>query len=82
MKRSLIPVALGLLVGFGAAPASAGFFLEGLKPFTQEPRCPDPYAMDKQDCAIPDTAYPTPTPDKGQPKPDVRTTTRDGLDRK
>ncbi len=82
MKRSLTPLALGLLLGLGAVPASAGFFLEGLKPFTQEPRCPDPYAMDKQDCAVPDTAYPTPPAAEPQAETDVRTTTRDGLERK
>jgi hypothetical protein len=82
MKRFITPLALSLLVGLVAAPASAGFFLEGLKPFTEEPRCPDPYAMDKEGCTPPDTAYPAPPKDKTAPKPDVRTMTRDGMDQK
>ena len=65
-----------------AAPASAGFFLEGLKAFTKEPRCPDPYAMDKTGCTPPDTAYPAPPKADAAPRPDVRTTTRDGAPRK
>jgi len=82
MKRFIAPLALTLLVGLVAAPASAGFFLEGLKPFTEEPRCPDPYAVDKEGCTPPDTAYPAPLTEQTAPKPDVRTTTRDGLVRK
>jgi hypothetical protein len=75
-------LAMGLALGLGAAPASAGFFLEGLKPFTQDPRCPDPHAMDKTGCVAPDTAYPTPQKGETAPRPDVRTTTRDGGPRK
>lgn len=84
MSRHLILLALGATVGLGAAPASAGFFLEGLKAFTEVPRCPDPYAMDKTGCTPPDTAYPAPpkADAAAAPRPDVRTTTRDGAPRK
>ena len=85
MSRHLILLALGATLGLAPAPALAGFFLEGLKAFTEVPRCPDPYAMDKEGCAPPDTAYPTPPksePGAPAPRPDVRTTTRDGAPRK
>lgn len=82
MSRHLILLALGATVGLGVVPASAGFFLEGLKPYTEAPRCPDPYAMDKTGCAAPDTAYPAPPKAGAAPRPDVRTTTRDGTPRK
>lgn len=82
MSKNLTLLALSLAVGFGAAPASAGFFLEGLKPFTQEPKCPDPYATDKAGCEEPDTAYPAPAEGKVSPGPDVRTVTRDGAPQK
>ena len=82
MKSPLTLLALSLTVGLGAAPASAGFFLEGLKPFTQEPKCPDPYAMNKTGCEAPDTAYPAPAEGKVSPESDARTTTREGAPQK
>lgn len=77
MTRSLMFLALSLAVVTTAAPASAAFFLEGLKPFTQKPACQDPYATDKRGCAKPDLTYPVPgKTDRGeagmkpaQPKP-------------
>ncbi len=78
MRHKLIATVMALTVTLGAAPASAGFFLEGLKPFTQEPKCPDPYAMDKEGCLVPDAAYPVPSDAVKAPRPDVRTTTRSG----
>jgi len=78
MKRHLILLSLSLSVGLISAPASAGFFLEGLKPFTQEPRCPDPYAKDKSGCEKPEMT----APEAPAPKPDVRSTTREGAPQK
>lgn len=78
MRKYLTLTVTALTVTLGAVPASAGFFLEGLKPFTQEPKCPDPYATNKAGCDVPDTAYPTPSKGAMTPDPDVRTTTRTG----
>lgn len=78
MRKTLLTAVVALSVTLGAVPASAGFFLEGLKPFTQEPKCPDPYATDKTGCKLPDTAYPDPSKGVTAPDPDVRTTTRSG----
>jgi hypothetical protein len=78
MRKTLLKAVVALSVTLGAVPASAGFFLEGLKPFTQEPKCPDPYATDKTGCKLPDTAYPAPSKGVTAPDPDVRTTTRSG----
>jgi len=80
--RKLIITSVLVGLPLVAAPAQAGFFLEGLKAFTQEPRCPDPYAMDKAACERPDLAYPAPPKKTPEPKPEVRTRTRDGLERK
>ena len=76
MKTSFVIFALGLAAGSSGTQASAGFFLEGLKPYTQEPRCPDPHAKNKEECAPADTSYPE--PEVGRPGLDVRTTTRQG----
>lgn len=81
MRKLLILMAI-VSLPVGVSPAQAGFFLEGLKPFTEEPRCPDPYAMDKTECERPDRAYPVPPKKASEPKPDVRTRTRDGVERK
>jgi hypothetical protein len=80
MRRDLTLLALSLTLTLGAVPASAGFFLEGLKPFTQEPRCPDPYATNKEGCETPDVSYPA--PETGPDGADARTTTREGAPRK
>ncbi|PTX52523.1 hypothetical protein IQ03_01224 [Gemmobacter caeni] len=80
--RKLIIFSVLVTLPLAAVPAQAGFFLEGLKAFTEEPRCPDPYAMDKTECERPDRAYPVPPKKTNEPKPEVRTRTRDGLERK
>lgn len=80
MIKKLTLVALSVTLTLGAVPASAGFFLEGLKPFTEEPRCPDPYATNKEGCEVPDSSYPT--SETGSERPDTRTTTREGAPRK
>lgn len=79
MTRKIILMAITATLSVGALPAQAGFFLEGLKAFTQEPRCPDPHATNKDGCAPPDTAYPEPKNPAPAQKPDVRTRTREGL---
>jgi hypothetical protein len=78
MRKTLLMAAAAVSVTLGAGPAFAGFFLEGLKPFTQEPKCPDPYATNRTGCDAPDTAYPAPPKGGVTPDPDVRTTTRTG----
>lgn len=83
MRKELIATVTALTVALGAAPASAGFFLEGLRPFTQEPRCPDPYATNKAGCELPDPADPAPTgAERDEARPDVRERTRDGAPQK
>jgi len=78
MKKWIGAIVLTSFV-LGAAPVSAGFFLEGLKAYTEEPRCTDPYATDKEGCERPDLSYPAPPPAKPEAKPDMRTRTREGL---
>lgn len=82
MKR-ITSIAVAALALTSATPASAAFYMEGLKTFTQEPRCNDEYATDKRGCEKPDRVYPAPL--KAPDKPDIpgkRFETREELDEK
>lgn len=81
MNRTITITAFALAMS-AAAPASSAFYLEGLKTFTQEPRCNDEYATDKRGCAKPDRAYPVPPKSAGAAPVSERHETREGLEKK